>query len=111
MKVILPIIIMGIGGLLLYFVLLHSSLIDIAENSLAKQMSYETTAVGNKVTVNFQQSEYVNIAIAECRWFSVKRQDLNKSKIVGEYIGEKSKEFMFGFFKGRKKKSKHGVNQ
>jgi len=33
-------------------------------------------------------------------------RDLNKSRIMGEWAGEKSEEFLKGFFEGQKKESK-----
>lgn len=38
---------------------------------------------------------------------SVFHRDINKSLVAGKFIGEKSKEFIFGFKEGFKSKSKH----
>lgn len=64
---------------------------------------------GTVIKADFHASENVNWSNArdDRKGYTYTAKDVNKSKLVGEWAGEKSKEFMKGWGIGQKKKSKH----
>jgi hypothetical protein len=59
------------------------------------------------VSVSFDRGEYSNEAVSTCGGKRVTKTDLNKSKLLGVYVGSKSKEFLKGFVFGNKLPSRH----
>lgn len=55
------------------------------------------------------KGSFVAYRVSNARYSRV-TVDLNKSKIIGEYIGSKSAQLMKGFASGGKKKGKHDDN-
>lgn len=69
---------------------------------------YTTTIRGKEAIVDYEINGYmelvkVYVPSKEREEFA---SDYNKSRILGEWAGEKSTEFLKGFFKGKEKESK-----
>ena len=105
----IALVVLGFGGFLIRNDMINHEMEQLARESLAKQGSFQSTVMGKDVIVIFEQGEYANKATVTRGDKEIVKQDINKTKILGQYVGEKSKEFMSGFFKGRKKTSKHGT--
>jgi hypothetical protein len=101
--------VVSIAGIIIVSAILHSSMEDAARTALARQEPLTTYSMGVQINVSFQRGEYANLAVARSKWMTVNQQDLNKSKMLGDFVGQKSKEFMAGFKDGMKRKSKHGT--
>lgn len=84
-----------------------SGLDNTNKRTLSQQESVLTTILGQEVKSTFIRGDNYNYATSSLWCFTRKRIDLNKSKIVGNYVGQKSKSFVKGFFKGLKTPSKH----
>ena len=78
----------------------------VAQKSLILQKSFTHTYWGETFTCRFYQGEYQNVAVVKYKKEEVRKVDYNKSKILGEYAGEKTKEFLRGWIKGKKKESR-----
>lgn len=59
------------------------------------------------IKVKFSRGEYANTATATSVFGTHVRTDVNKSRVIGEVIGNKSKEVAKGLIDGIRSKSKH----
>ena len=84
----------------------HASI--LGRQTLSSRMVIEDTYWGVDFKTDFRSSEYGNTAFVRYAGTMKEFHDLNKSKIAGEWAGEKVKEAAGGFWKGIWKKSKHG---
>lgn len=74
-----------------------------ADMALAQQADVEYQGIQAKFTAG----EYMNTATASCWAGTVERRDYNKSRIIGGFLGEKSKEMAKGVVDGLKTPTKH----
>ncbi len=82
------------GGLLL---------IHAASRGLREQSSFHM----GHIKVVFKRGEYENVSTATAWYGTCEMRDVNKSRIIGEWTAEKSKEFSKGVFDGLRKGPKH----
>ena len=74
-----------------------------ADMALAQQADVEYLGIQAKFTAG----EYMNTATASCWAGTVEHRDYNKSRIIGGFLGEKSKEMAKGVVDGLKAPTKH----
>lgn len=72
--------------------------------SLREKSDLTETYFGYEIEVKFQTTEEKNTSIANCKWGSVSSVDYNKSKLIGEFVGSRSKEFAKGLWDGVRNK-------
>lgn len=94
-------------GLLMYNASLAGHAYQMGHRSLQSQSGYAETYLWVDFKSDFKSSEYGNTAFVRYNGTMKEFHDINKSKVVGEWAGEKTKEAAQGFFKGLFKKSKH----
>lgn len=80
---------------------------EMAKRSLRSQSDITEVIRGDEAVAVFTGGERRNLATVVWRDKLIQKQDLNKSRLVGEWVGERSKEVGKGLLDGLFKKGKH----
>ena len=86
----------------------NSKMHDLALKALSQQTSQQDSYLWWDIQTSFEQGEYQNVAISTSGKKQVVRTDINKTRILGNLVAQKSKEFIKGWVDGRESEGKHG---
>ena len=92
-------------------VITNDSMKAAGKRALRLQAPVEDTVFGKPIYATFERDEYANKSVVTCGDKTMGVVDLNKSKMLGHVVGEKSKQLLNGIWQGFIKKGKHSPGE